>query len=69
MSSATVPIKLFTTEEASEMLGVRPQTLALWRSSRRQGPPYVKVGKHHVRYRVADLEAWLTAQTVPTPEA
>ncbi len=51
------------TTEAAAFLGVSPQTLANWRSSRRQGAPvYCKLSdgpRGPVRYRVADLEAYL----------
>jgi len=38
-------------------------TLAQWRSQLR-GPPYIKLEGRLVRYRLADLEAWLARQTV-----
>jgi predicted DNA-binding transcriptional regulator AlpA len=31
-------------------------TVYQW-NSRRDGPPYMKIGRH-VRYRLADVEAW-----------
>jgi excisionase family DNA binding protein len=52
-----------TTREAAEVLGVKPQTLAVWRSAKRHGLPYVKVGRA-VRYGLSDLEAWLRNRTV-----
>ena len=52
------PKQLLTTEQAAEFLGLRPQTLALWRSSRRYELRFLKVGRL-VRYRRADLESWL----------
>lgn len=51
---------------AAPMIGVEPLTLKLWRR-KGIGPPYVKFG-NRVRYRVADIEAWLDAHTV-TPES
>ena len=42
--------------------GLSPCTLNQWRSQRR-GPAFVKVGRL-VRYRLADLDAWLQAQRV-----
>lgn len=54
---------LLTRQQAAAYLGVRPQTLAVWASTGRYGLPVVKVGRC-VRYRVADLERWLTARTV-----
>lgn len=54
--------KLLTRKEAAEYLGVRPETLAVWHCVRRYKLPVVKVGRS-VRYRLADLEAWLTERT------
>ena len=54
---------LLTRREAAEYLGVKPQTLASWAVRGRYGLPLVKVGRS-VRYRVADLETWLSARTV-----
>ena len=61
--------RLLTRAEAAAYLGVKPQTLAVWASRKRYGLPFVKVGGL-VRYRMADLERWLTARTVgaPTPK-
>jgi excisionase family DNA binding protein len=50
--------ELLDPRQASEVLDVSEGTLAVWRSSKRYGLPYVKVGRK-VRYRRADLIAWL----------
>ena len=55
--------KLLTSDEAAEYLGIAPNTLAVWRSTRRHVIPYIKSGRY-VRYRVADLEAYLAHNTV-----
>jgi len=55
--------ELLTREQAAAYLGVRPQTLAVWASTGRYNLPMVRVGRS-VRYRVADLEKWLSARTV-----
>jgi excisionase family DNA binding protein len=55
--------ELLTREQAAAYLGVRPQTLAVWASAGRYNLPMVRVGRS-VRYRVADLEKWLSARTV-----
>ena len=55
--------KLLTRTEAAEVLGVRPETLAVWHCTGRYKLPVVKVGRS-CRYRLADLEAWLAARTV-----
>jgi hypothetical protein len=55
---------LLTTIEAAEIIGVRAQTLAVWRSQKRYPDlPFIKVGGA-VRYRLADLETWLASRTV-----
>ncbi len=54
--------ELLTTEEAARILGVKPQSLAVWRLHG-ENLPFVKVGRL-VRYRRSDIEKWLEAQTV-----
>lgn len=49
---------LVSREEAAEFLGVRPQTLATWASSRRYALPFVKIGRR-VMYRLSDLHAFI----------
>lgn len=44
--------------EAATVAGVRPQTLARWRSDRIKGPPWLKVGRKVVYVR-RDLMAWM----------
>jgi len=60
--------ELFSTREAAEYVGARPHTLETWRASGRYGIPFVKVGRL-VKYRRADLDAWLQSRTVDTAEA
>ena len=48
--------------QAAVTLDVTPGTLAVWRSTGRYKLPFIKVGSK-VRYRRADLEAWLEART------
>lgn len=50
---------LLTPVAAAERLAVAPATLERWRV-RRQGPAFVKLGRL-VRYRVADLDAFVQA--------
>ena len=52
-----MPIRLkryLDTLEAAQFLGVAPQTLVVWRSTKRYPLPYVKVGGS-VRYEEDDL--------------
>lgn len=59
---------LLNRAQAAELLGVKPQTLATWHITGRYGLPLIKVGRS-VRYRLADLEKWLTARTVGAVES
>ena len=56
------PTDLLTPEQVSEFLGMSPRTLAAWRSKRRGGPAWCKCGSL-VRYRKADVIAWLNGGT------
>ena len=51
---------LLSSADVAELLDVSERTLEFWRYAGK-GPAYVKVGKR-VRYRPADVEAYLEAQ-------
>jgi predicted DNA-binding transcriptional regulator AlpA len=57
--SASIP-ELINTEQLARKLGLKPNTLAQWRLAG-SGPQYVKIGRR-VRYRVTDVQGWITAQ-------
>ena len=59
---------LFDTERAAHFLGMSTQFVEQDRSTRRHGIPFVKLGRA-VRYRRADLEAWVQRNLVSEPEA
>lgn len=61
MSTLTTTSPLYTPEEAAEYLKGNQRTLERWRSAG-GGPRFVKMGRA-VRYRLADLDAWLEQQT------
>ncbi|MDG3440153.1 helix-turn-helix transcriptional regulator [Nitrospirillum amazonense] len=50
--------RLLTPEEAGQLMGVAPQTLAHWRA-RGSGPAYVLLSARCVRYDEAVLRTWL----------
>ncbi len=54
--------ELIDEREAAALLATTAGTLAVWRSTGRYGLPFIKVGRL-VRYRRADLLAWLDART------
>lgn len=49
---------LLNPREASIYLGVKQDTLAVWRVNRRYDLPYIKVGRL-IKYRLSDLDNWL----------
>lgn len=56
------------TEAAAYLGGLSVRTLQSWRTSRRRGgPAFVRVGRS-IRYRVADLDAFLARGLVPEGE-
>ncbi len=54
---------ILTPVEAAKILGASRQTLANWRLQRR-GPKYFSVGTRFIRYKLADLEAWMAEHTI-----
>ena len=50
--------ELLDDKAAAAMLDVSPGTLSVWRSTGRYNLPFLKIGRK-VRYRRADLDAWL----------
>jgi hypothetical protein len=54
-------LRLLTTENVAELLGVAPATLVWWRAQR-QGPPFVRLGRGRrspIRYRPDAIEIYL----------
>ncbi len=58
-STTTTP--LLRTPAAATYLDVSPQTMRNWRSAG-SGPPAIKLNGGAIRYRLADLDAWIAAQ-------
>lgn len=57
--------ELLDDKAAAALLDVSPGTLCVWRSTGRYNLPFIKVGRK-VRYRRADLNAWLEKRTRDT---
>jgi excisionase family DNA binding protein len=53
-------MKLLSTQELADYLGVPVNTLYQWRN-KGYGPAGRRIGKH-VRYRPEDVDAWLDGQ-------
>lgn len=49
---------LLTSEQAAHELGSTPNTLATWRHQGK-GPKFIKIHGRMIRYRMADLIAWI----------
>lgn len=60
--------ELLTRRKAAEILGLKPQTLAVWATTGRYGLRYIKVGRS-VRYALKDLLAFLNSGTITGSEA
>jgi excisionase family DNA binding protein len=54
--------RLLTAEDVADLLGVTPQTLAVWRSTGRYDLLFVKVGRL-VRYRRTDVDSFAQRRT------
>jgi predicted DNA-binding transcriptional regulator AlpA len=63
-AAPTTPAPVLTEADASQYLGFTVAWLRVRRRDKR-GPAFVRAGRA-IRYRVADLEAWLIANIVPT---
>ena len=53
--------EVLTTQQAADVLGLRPGTLEVWRW-KGTGPPHIRLSKRAVRYRRADLDVWLASR-------
>lgn len=61
-SGSSMRQRLMTEVDAADFLRLSIRTLQAWRSQGR-GPGFVRVGRA-IRYRKADLIAWIDAQAV-----
>lgn len=68
MVSVSLPSPLLSEKQAAELLGTTPGTLQVWRCTRRQQIPFVKVGRS-VRYRPEDIERYIKSRIIGAVEA
>lgn len=59
---------LLSNTEAAEYIGVSPNTLEVWRCTKRYDLPYIKVGRI-VKYRREALDAFLESRTIGAESA
>jgi hypothetical protein len=53
---------LLNANEAGQILKLAPATLRNWRVQGR-GPPWIRLSRRAIRYRIEDIAFWLAAQT------
>lgn len=58
---------LFKPEETAKILKVAEITLSVWRSAKRGGPSYVKLGSA-VRYPLSAINKYITQNTINVEE-
>lgn len=63
LGTATTPTPLLSPAEAAAILGVKAETLSVWRCTKRYPLPFVRVGRS-IKYRREDLEAFISGRTV-----
>lgn len=56
-------VALLTPSETARILGVKEDTLTVWRCTRRYNLPFIKVGRL-VRYRPKDVAEFIERQTI-----
>lgn len=64
-------MSLLTNEEAAALLGIKPNTLEIWRCKGR-GPRFCKLSpakQAPVRYRREEVDAWLDQQSFASTSA
>lgn len=55
--------RLLTTQQAADLLDVSPQTLEVWRCTKRYKLAYVKIGRN-VRYPSSAIQDFIASRTV-----
>lgn len=71
MSTMVGPSDMLDNEQTAAMLGIKPNTLEIWRL-RGKGPPFVKLGRAkqcRVRYIREEVAQWLREQTFNSTSA
>ena len=62
---------LLDNEQTSTLLGIKPNTLEIWRC-KGKGPRFIKLGTEKqspIRYRRADVENWIERQSFASTSA
>lgn len=64
LKSLKLDDRLLPASKVAPMLGISPQTLAVWRHRKNNGKsapnlPYVKLGRRAIRYRMRDVNSFI----------
>lgn len=60
---ARPPVAAVNTEDAARYVGLAKSTLEKMRLYGRAGPPFATLSDSAIRYKLSDLDAWLSART------
>ena len=58
---------LLTRAQAAEYLGVKPNTLAVWASTKRYPLPFIRIGRS-IKYRLQHLDDFIASQTIKSAD-
>jgi predicted DNA-binding transcriptional regulator AlpA len=54
---------LLNPADVADLLGIKVETLQIWRCNHRYNLPYIKIGGR-VRYKASDVETFIESRTV-----
>ena len=61
-----IPEPLLKTEDVAKLIGVTTKTLERWRAAQNgAGPPCLRISRKVIRYRAADINAFLEGRVDP----
>jgi len=63
------PEQMLTTVQVAKLTGLSKNCFERWRSESSGGPRYKKLGPQAVRYRWADVKAWMDAGVINSTAA
>ncbi|MGD9152759.1 MAG: helix-turn-helix domain-containing protein [Gammaproteobacteria bacterium] len=61
--SLTAMNQLLNPADVADLLGIKVETLQIWRCNHRYDLPYVKIGGR-IRYKISDVEKFIESRTM-----